>query len=302
MNDIVDHLTREQRAIAIKWADGASTPTPPGHWNFIAEPYIAAGELERGARRARVRAAQHDAARRRRRLLGREVRRTSTRVRAARSRDQDGDRPAELPVVHVRPLDVLGGGRRSADLSLSQRPRRLRTSRDEAAISRLYGGIHYRTDNEVGEVHGKAIGGYTVRFALPTARTSPLSCRLQHTRGGDLLATVTVQAEYRHGGCREEGHTALGSDLHILIYSYCATAFAQEQGREARGGEAARGGRPAEVGGGHMPPRGPALRASARKAAPAPAPARAQQAPPARDGNTTSPRTGTAILRCRTST
>ncbi len=38
--------------------------------------------------------------------------------------------------------------------------------RDEAAISRLYGGIHYRSDNEVGKDHGKRIGGYTVRFAM----------------------------------------------------------------------------------------------------------------------------------------
>jgi hypothetical protein len=37
--------------------------------------------------------------------------------------------------------------------------------RDEAAISRLYGGIHYRGDIEVGKEHGKRIAGYTLRFA-----------------------------------------------------------------------------------------------------------------------------------------
>ena len=37
--------------------------------------------------------------------------------------------------------------------------------KEEAAISRLYGGIHYRSDIEVGEDHGKQIGGFTVRFA-----------------------------------------------------------------------------------------------------------------------------------------
>ena len=37
--------------------------------------------------------------------------------------------------------------------------------RDEAAISRLYGGIHYRSDIEVGKDHGARIGGYTVTFA-----------------------------------------------------------------------------------------------------------------------------------------
>jgi len=38
--------------------------------------------------------------------------------------------------------------------------------RDEAAISRLYGGIHSRSDIEVGKDHGKRVGGYTVRFAM----------------------------------------------------------------------------------------------------------------------------------------
>jgi hypothetical protein len=37
--------------------------------------------------------------------------------------------------------------------------------RDEAAISRLYGGIHYRSDIEIGKQHGARIGGYTISFA-----------------------------------------------------------------------------------------------------------------------------------------
>jgi hypothetical protein len=37
--------------------------------------------------------------------------------------------------------------------------------KEEAAISRLYGGIHYRSDIEVGKEHGARIGGYTVAFA-----------------------------------------------------------------------------------------------------------------------------------------
>ena len=36
---------------------------------------------------------------------------------------------------------------------------------EEASLSRLYGGIHYRSDIQVGKEHGKRIGGYTVRFA-----------------------------------------------------------------------------------------------------------------------------------------
>ena len=37
--------------------------------------------------------------------------------------------------------------------------------RDEASISRLYGGIHYRSDIERGKEHGARIGGCAVRFA-----------------------------------------------------------------------------------------------------------------------------------------
>jgi hypothetical protein len=41
----------------------------------------------------------------------------------------------------------------------------LHALKDEAAISRLYGGIHYRSDIEVGKDHGSRVGGYTVSFA-----------------------------------------------------------------------------------------------------------------------------------------
>jgi hypothetical protein len=36
---------------------------------------------------------------------------------------------------------------------------------NEASLSRMYGGIHYRSDIEEGRAHGKRIAGYTVRFA-----------------------------------------------------------------------------------------------------------------------------------------
>ena len=38
------NLTDAQRATVYKWADGVSTPTPSGHWNFIAVPYITAAK------------------------------------------------------------------------------------------------------------------------------------------------------------------------------------------------------------------------------------------------------------------
>ena len=37
---------------------------------------------------------------------------------------------------------------------------------EEAALSRLYGGIHYRTDCEVGLKSGKNVGNYAVLRAM----------------------------------------------------------------------------------------------------------------------------------------
>jgi membrane-associated phospholipid phosphatase len=37
--------------------------------------------------------------------------------------------------------------------------------RDEAGISRLYGGIHYPSDIEAGKAHGGRIASYTLTFA-----------------------------------------------------------------------------------------------------------------------------------------
>ena len=46
---------------------------------------------------------------------------------------------------------------------------------EEAAISRLYAGIHYRSDIDVGKEHGNRIGGYTVRFAQLDGADGPLA-------------------------------------------------------------------------------------------------------------------------------
>ncbi len=65
VNQAVGQITRSQLATVYKWADGVSTPTPPGHWNFIAAPYIAAAKFSevRAARAlALVDMALHDAA------------------------------------------------------------------------------------------------------------------------------------------------------------------------------------------------------------------------------------------------
>jgi hypothetical protein len=48
----VDSGNRRELAIANFWADAPGTPTPPGHWNFIAGPHIRKADM------SEVRAAQ----------------------------------------------------------------------------------------------------------------------------------------------------------------------------------------------------------------------------------------------------
>jgi hypothetical protein len=166
VKSIVSHLTREQRAIAIKWADGASTPTPPGHWNFIAESYIADAKWSevRAARAfALVDMALHDAA----------VGCWDTKFFYSNARPAQLDPEIKTAIGLPNFPSYTSGhstfsGAAAEVLSYLFPAGRIRfeSDRDEAAMSRLYGGIHYRTDNEVGMVHGRRIGGYTVRFAM----------------------------------------------------------------------------------------------------------------------------------------
>jgi membrane-associated phospholipid phosphatase len=161
----VDHLTREQLAIAYKWSDGAGTYTPPGHWNQIAADYVnAAGFSEVRAARtfALLNMAMHDAA----------VGCWEAKFHYFNPRPSQMDPHIKTPIgLPNFPSYTSGHSTFSAAAAvvLSQlfpaRATELEAMRDEAAISRLYGGIHYRSDIEAGKEHGRRIGGYTVAFA-----------------------------------------------------------------------------------------------------------------------------------------
>jgi hypothetical protein len=165
VRDTVDHLSREQLAIALKWNDGAGTYTPPGHWNDIATEYV------RDARMSEVRAARVFA------LL-------NMAMHDAGVGCWDGKfayynpRPSQLdPRIKTSiglpnfPSYSSGHSTFSAAATVvlsylfPAAASSFEAMRDEAAISRLYGGIHYRTDIENGKDHGARIGRYTVAFA-----------------------------------------------------------------------------------------------------------------------------------------
>jgi membrane-associated phospholipid phosphatase len=158
-------LTREQLAIALNWNDGVSTYTPPGHWNFIAADYV------RDARLSEVRAARAFA------LLNMAVHDAGIGCWDAKFA-YFNPRPSQMdPAIKTAiglpnfPSYTSGHSTFSAAAAavlsylFPGGAARFEAMRDEAAISRLYGGIHYRSDIEAGVDHGTRIGGYTIAFA-----------------------------------------------------------------------------------------------------------------------------------------
>jgi hypothetical protein len=165
VRDTVVNLSREQLAVAFDWNDGVSTYTPPGHWNFIAADYV------RDARFSEVRAArafallnmaEHDAG----------VACWDAKFTYFNPRPSQMD-PSLKTAIGLPNFPSYTSGHSTfsaaATAVLSHLfpggTSRFEAMRDEAAISRLYGGIHYRSDIEVGVEHGTRIGGYTVAFA-----------------------------------------------------------------------------------------------------------------------------------------
>jgi membrane-associated phospholipid phosphatase len=161
----VDNLSRSQLAIVYKWADGVSTPTPPGHWNFIAEPYIAKAQFSevRAARAlALLNMALHDAA----------VECWDAKFAYFNPRPSQLD-PRIRTVIGLPNFPSYTSGHSTFSAAASAVLSYLfpdgaayfDAQKEEAAISRLYGGIHYRSDIEIGKTVGQRVGGYTVRFA-----------------------------------------------------------------------------------------------------------------------------------------
>ena len=161
----VDRGTREELRIANFWADGPSTPTPPGHWNFLALPYIRKAEFSevRAARAlALLNMAMHDAA----------VGCWDVKYFYFNPRPSQMD-PELKTTIGLPNFPSYTSGHSTFSGAAAEVLSYLfpgdaaffEAQKEEASISRLYGGIHYRSDLEVGKAHGKRIGGYTVSFA-----------------------------------------------------------------------------------------------------------------------------------------
>ena len=196
--------TAEQSQIALFWDDGAGTETPPGHWNSIAQR-VAAGQgnsLQDNARLfALLNLALADAA-----ICAWDAKYCFDfwrPVTAIRNADQDGN-PATEPdptwnsfiVTPPFPEYVSGhstfSGAAATVLAtfygtdeiafvagsdflpgVLRRFNSFSAAAEEAAVSRLYGGIHFRSANEDGLQGGFNLGRFVVEnFMLPKANRS----------------------------------------------------------------------------------------------------------------------------------
>lgn len=165
VKNTVDHLSRAQLAIALKWNDGAGTYTPPGHWNDIAAEYVRDAHLSevRAARAfALLNMAMHDAA----------VGCWEVKFHYFNPRPSQMDPSIKTPIgLPNFPSYSSGHSTFSAAAAsvlsylFPSGASSFASMRDEAAISRLYGGIHYPSDIEGGKAHGLRIASYTLQWA-----------------------------------------------------------------------------------------------------------------------------------------
>jgi hypothetical protein len=196
--------TPEQTEIALFWADGAGTETPPGHWNSIAQTVAQAKQTDL-AENARLFAllnlAEADAAITAWNMkLEYDYWRPITGIREG---DQDGNRktvgdPDWEPLIATPPFpacvsghstfsaaaaEVLGEffGDKTAFTTTSDGLEgvertfaRFSQAAAEAGISRIYGGIHWDFDNEMGLKAGDALGDYVFDNFLTPLKTKDL--------------------------------------------------------------------------------------------------------------------------------
>ncbi len=166
INQLLKNPTREQTRIVHFWADGVATYTPPGHWDAIAaEDFISKNFSEvRWARNmALINMSLMDAA-----IVCWDTKYTYF-----------NPRPCQLnPGIKTTtgvpnfPSYISGhstfSGAAAAILGhiIPERASQYTAMANEASQSRMYGGIHFKSDCVVGLEVGKNVGGYAIQRAI----------------------------------------------------------------------------------------------------------------------------------------
>ena len=188
--------TADQTQIALFWADGGGTETPPGHWNAIAEQ-VATSRHDSIVKDARVFAMLDTA------LADAAIACWNTKftanlwrpITAIRLADTDNNPattadPSWTPLLATPPFPSYVSGHSTFSaaaatiLSAVYGPnthfnatsdglpgvtrsfKSFNDAANEAGMSRIYGGIHFSFDNRDGLALGRSIGDYVVKHAF----------------------------------------------------------------------------------------------------------------------------------------
>lgn len=164
--DFVNNPTRERMRIVHFWADGVGTSTPPGHWNTIAaEDFIKQNFSE--VRWARNMALLNMS------LMDAGIVCWDAKYFYFNPRPSDFDPKIKtLTGVPNFPAYTSGHSTFSAAAAtilghiVPSRAGAYNEMAAEASLSRMYGGIHYRSDCEKGLESGKKVGALAIQRAL----------------------------------------------------------------------------------------------------------------------------------------
>jgi hypothetical protein len=169
--DVSQTLSEEQKRIADYWADGAGTVTPPGHWNQIAldEPALSGWSTLQVTRLfAALNTAQADAF-----IACWDAKYAYWSVRPVTAIRRLID-PNWLSYIVTPPFPSYVSGHSTTSSAAAtvlggffpSSATHFQAMVEEAAISRLYGGFHYRSDNEAGLELGRKVGSAALHIYL----------------------------------------------------------------------------------------------------------------------------------------
>jgi len=156
------NATREQISIALFWADGVGTYTPPGHWNAIAaEAFVTKqySEVRWARNMALLNIAMFEGA----------INCWDTKYTYFNPRPSQLD-PSIKTVTGVPNFPAYTSGHSTFSAAaatvltyiIPERSAEWDAMAKEASLSRLYGAIHYRSDCEVGLQCGNRVGSFAV--------------------------------------------------------------------------------------------------------------------------------------------
>jgi len=165
LKDYSENLTDEQRKIANFWSDGPGTYTPPGHWNRFAAEAIVDSKLN-PLRTARVFAYMNMA------IMDAGISCWDAKYYYHYPRPTQAI-PGFKAILGVPNFPSYTSGHSTFSAAgatvlshfFPNRQAQFEAWAQEAADSRVYGGIHYRFDSEVGNTQGKACGNFAVEIA-----------------------------------------------------------------------------------------------------------------------------------------